>query len=64
MHKHQTQNFRTIRPLGIAPVQKTHTVRTPWYRGQFRRFIKTRFFKYKKGNEQKQQQTVNITTSA
>ena len=49
IHKHRTQNFRRISPFGIAPVEKAHKARTRWYRGPFRRFIDTRFFKkYKK----------------
>ena len=56
IHKHRTQHFRGISPFGITPVKKkkTHKARTRWYRGQFRRFINTRFFlKYKKMNGQK-----------
>ena len=50
MHKHRTQNFRRISPIGITPVEKAHKAGTRWYRGPFRRFINTRFKKkYKKG---------------
>ena len=45
IHKHRTQNFRRISPFGITPVEKAHKARTRWYRGPFRRFIDTRFFK-------------------
>ena len=41
-HKRRTQNFRRIGPFGIAPVKKSHTARTRWYRGPFGRFINTR----------------------
>ena len=44
IHKHQTQNFRRISPSCTTPVKKAHKARTRWYRGQFRRFINTRFF--------------------
>ena len=37
IHKHRTQNFRTISPFGITPVEKAHKARTRWYRGPFRR---------------------------
>ena len=43
IHKHRTQNFLRISPLGITPVEKAHKARTRWYRGPFRRFINTRF---------------------
>ena len=36
IHKHRTQNFRRISPLGITPVEKAHKARTRWYRGLFR----------------------------
>ena len=50
IHKHQTQNFRRIRPFGIIPVEKAHKARTHRYRGPFYRIIDTRFLKkYKKG---------------
>ena len=45
IHKHQTHNFRRISPFGIAPVKKALKARTRWYRGPFRRFSNTRFFK-------------------
>ena len=45
IHKHRTQNFRRISPLGITPVKKAHKARTRWYSGPFRRFINTRFLK-------------------
>ena len=49
IHKHQTQNFRKISPLGIIPVKKAHKARTRSYRGPFNKFINTRFFfTYKK----------------
>ena len=55
IHKHQTQNFRTISPFGITPVKKNikkaHKARTCWHRGPFRRFIDTRFKKYKKNKK-------------
>ena len=30
IHKHRTQNFRRISPLGITPVEKAHKARTRW----------------------------------
>ena len=45
IHKHRTQNFRRISPVGITPVEKAHKARTRWYREPFRRLINTRFFK-------------------
>ena len=49
MHKHQTQNFRRISPLSIAPIlKKKNEDRTRWCRRPFRRFINTRFKKKKK----------------
>ena len=50
IHKYRTQNFRRIGPFGITPFEKAQKARTRWYRGPFRRFINTRFFKkYEKG---------------
>ena len=52
IHKHRTQNFRRISPIGITPVEKAHKARISWYRGPFRRLINTRLKekkKYKKG---------------
>ena len=53
VHKHRTQNFRRISPIGITPVKKiifkkTHKARASWYRGPFRQFINTRFKKKQK----------------
>ena len=45
IHKHQTQKFRRISPIGINPVEKALKARTRWYRGPFRRFINTIFKK-------------------
>ena len=45
MHKHRTQNFRRISPIGITPVRKAHKARTRWYRGPYHGFIDTRFEK-------------------
>ena len=45
IHKHRTQNFRRICPIGINPVEKAHKARARSYRGPFRRFINTRFKK-------------------
>ena len=45
----QTSNtkFQRISPFSITPVKKARKARTRWYRGPFRRFINTRFFKKK-----------------
>ena len=43
IHKHRTQIFLRISPVGITPVENAHKARTRWYRGPFRRFINTRF---------------------
>ena len=45
IHKRQTQNFQRVSPFGIIPVKKAHKARKRWYRGPFRQFINTRFFK-------------------
>ena len=35
-HKHQTQNFGRISPVGIVPVKKVLEARICWFRGPFR----------------------------
>ena len=65
IHKHRTQNFRRISPLGITPVEKAHKARTRWYRGPFRRFIDTRFKKkYKKGMDRSNEKNLKCYINA
>ena len=61
IHKHRTQNFRRISPLGINPVEKARKGRTSWYRGPFRQFINTRSKKsIKKGMDRSNKKLKNI----